>query len=77
MNDINQTIQGILNLKKAGKNPQAVMQMLMQRNPQYGQALQQVKNMANGKSPQEFISQLAKQNGVTPQNMQMLQDLWS
>ena len=64
MQDINQTIQGL-------------MQMLMQRNPRYQQMLTQLKNMANGRNPQEFIMQLAKQNGVNEQNMQSLQNMFT
>lgn len=75
-NDINAVISQIMALKKQGKNPQAVMQMLMQRNPQYSQALQQVKNMANGRNPQEFVMQLAQQNGVSQENLQAMQELF-
>lgn len=77
MQDINQTIQGLMQMKQQGKNPQAIMQMLMQRNPRYQQMLTQLKNMANGRNPQEFIMQLAKQNGVNEQNMQSLQNMFT
>ena len=66
--NINQTLQGIINMANAGRNPQQVMQMLIQRNPQLNQALTQLKNMAGNKSMPEFIEQYAKQNGVD-QNM--------
>ena len=75
-NDINAVISQIMALKKQGRNPQAVMQMLMQRNPQYSQALQQLKNMSNGRNPQEFVMQLARQNGVSQENLQGIQDLF-
>ena len=75
--DINQTIQNILQMRNAGKNPQMILQMLMQRNPQYQQLLSQMQNMAQGRNPRDFIIQLAKQNGVSEQNindiMQMFQ----
>ena len=77
MQDINQTIQGLMQMKQQGKNPQAIMQMLMQRDPRYQQMLTQLKNMANGRSPKEFIMQLAKQNGVNEQNMQLLQNMFT
>lgn len=76
-NDINQIIQGIMQMKNAGKNPQIIMQMLIQRNPRYNQMLQQLKNMSQGRNPQEFIMQLAKQNGVNEQNLQALQQMLS
>lgn len=62
--NINQTLQGIINMANAGRNPQQLMQMLVQRNPRINQALTQLKNMAGNKSMPEFIEQYAKQNGV-------------
>lgn len=62
--NINQTLQNIINMANAGRNPQQLMQMLIQRNPQINQALTQLKNMAGNKSMPEFIEQYAKQNGV-------------
>lgn len=75
-NDINAVISQIMALKKQGRNPNQIMQMLIQRNPQYSQALQQVKNMANGRNPQEFVMQLAQQNGVNQENLQALQNMF-
>lgn len=73
---INDTIQGLLALKNAGRNPNQIMQILIQQNPQAQQMLTQLQNMAQGKDPRQFLSQLARQNGVSPQNisaiMQML-----
>lgn len=76
MNDINQALQNIFAMKNAGRNPQQIMQMLIQRNPQYSQMLTQIRNMSNGRNPQEFVMQLAKQNGVNDQNLQMLTQLF-
>ena len=75
-NDINAVISQIMALKKQGRNPRAVMQMLMQQNPQYSQALQQLKNMSNGRNPQEFVMQLARQNGVSQENLQAIQEIF-
>ena len=75
-NDINSRIQAIMQLKQKGFTPQSVMQMLMQRNPQYNQALQQLKNMSGGRSPQEFVMQLARQNGVSQENLQAIQEMF-
>ena len=74
--DINQTLQGIFAMKNAGRNPQAIMQMLMQQNPQTQQMLTQLQNMAQGKDPKEFFTQLAKQNGVNEQNMAQLMQMF-
>ena len=67
--DVNQALQSIFQMKNAGRNPQQIMQMLIQRNPQYSQMLTQLQNMAQGKNPREFFAQLAKQSGVNEQNM--------
>ena len=75
-NQMNQVIQGLLQMKNAGRNPQQVMQMLMQRNPNYQQAMTTLQNMAQGRNPQEFIMQLAKQNGVSEENLQAIQGLF-
>ena len=74
--DINQTIQSILQMRNAGQNPQMILQMILQRNPQYQQLLTQMQNMAQGRNPRDFIMQLAKQNGVSEQNMQALQQMF-
>lgn len=76
MNDINQTLQGIFAMKNAGRNPQQIMQMLIQRNPQYSQMLTQIRNMSQGRNASEFIMQLARQNGVSEQNMAQLMQLF-
>lgn len=73
---MNQVIQGLLQMKNAGRNPQQIMQMLMQRNPNYQQAMTTLQNMVQGRNPQEFIMQLAKQNGVTQENMQGIMSLF-
>ena len=71
-NDINSRIRAINSLKSQGRNPQQIMQMLMQQNPQVNQMLAQMKNMANGRSPRDFIMQLAKQNGADDISLQMI-----
>jgi ABC-type molybdate transport system substrate-binding protein len=76
MNDINAIIQNIIQMKNSGRNPQAILQMMMQNNPQMQQYMAILKNMSNGKSAQEFITQLAKQNGVNEQNMQALSKMF-
>lgn len=64
MNQLNENIQAVINMANTRKNPQQIMQMLIQQNPQIKQMMTQIQNMANGRTPQEFITQLAKQNGV-------------
>ena len=77
MNEINQSIQTILAMKNAGRDPNMIMQMMIARNPQYAQALDRLKNMAQGKNPKEFIMQLARQNGVSQENLQAIQQMFN
>lgn len=73
--DVNQALQSIFQMRNAGRNPQQIMQMMIQQNPQIQQQLAMLKNMSNGKSPKEFFSQLARQNGVNEQNMAQLMQM--
>ena len=70
--DINSIIQNIIALYNSGGNPQQIMQQMMQRTPQINQMQTQLQNMAQGRSPQEFLIQLARQNGVSEENIQGL-----
>ena len=74
--DVNQALQSLFQMKNAGQNPQAIMQMLIQRNPQYSQMLTQIRNMSQGKNPREFVMQLARQNGVNEQNLAQLMQMF-
>ena len=74
--DVNQALQSLFQMKNAGQNPQAIMQMLMQRNPQYSQMLTQIRNMSQGRNPRDFLMQLARQNGVNEQNLAQLMQMF-
>ena len=74
--DVNHALQSIFQMRNAGRNPQQIMQMLIQRNPQYQQQMAMLQNMAKGKTPKEFFTQLAKQNGVSEQNMAQLMQMF-
>ena len=74
--DVHQALQTIFQMRNAGQNPPAIMQMLVQRNPQYSQMLTQIKNMSQGRSTKEFVMQLARQNGVNEQNMAQLMQMF-
>ena len=60
--DVNQALQGLFQMRNAGRNPQQIMQMLIQRNPQYSQMLTQIRNMSQGKNPREFVMQMFGNN---------------
>ena len=74
-NNLNANLQAILNMKKQGKNPQAIMQSMLQQNPQMQQQITQLKNMANGRSPREFIMQMAIQNGVEASTIEIINQI--
>ena len=74
--NINSNIQQIMAFKRQGKSPQAVMQILMQQNPQLQQTMAQMKNMANGRNPRDFVMQLAKQNGADDMSLQMISQMF-
>ena len=68
MCDINSMLEQIIQFHKTGRNPQELMQRFMPNNLE--QMKQKMQNMAQGRSPAEFIMQLARQNGVKEQNLQ-------
>ena len=70
--DVNQALQNLFQMKNAGRNPKQIMQLLIQQNPQIQNTIATLQNMAQGKSPREFLAQLARQNGVNEQNMAQL-----
>jgi hypothetical protein len=74
-NGINEQISAIMNFKQRGMQPQQVMQMLMQQNPQLQQQLQTLQNMAQGQDPKTFIMQLARQNGASQQSINSIMQL--
>lgn len=70
MGDINNMLEQIIQFHKSGRNPQELMQRFMPNNLE--QMKQKMQNMAQGRSPAEFILQLARQNGASEQNLQGL-----
>ena len=70
MSDINSMLEQIIQFYKSGRNPQELMGRFMPNNLE--QMKQRMQNMAQGRSPAEFILQLAKQNGASEQNLQGL-----
>lgn len=74
--DINQSLQSIFAMKNAGRNPQMILQVLMQQNPQVGQLMTTFKNMTNGQNPRDFVTQLARQSGVNEQNMAQIMSMF-
>ena len=75
-NQLNYALQNIANAKRQGKNPQMVMNMMLQQNPQIQQTLMQLKNMVGNRNPKEFFMQMAKQNGVEETTLAMLNQMF-
>lgn len=74
--NVNQALQNIIAMKNSGKNPQAILQMLMQKNPQVDQLMTQFRNMSNGQNPRDFITQMARQQGLSEQNISAIQQMF-
>lgn len=72
---LNQTLQYIAMAKKQGKNPQMIMNTMLQQNPQMQQQLTQLKNMVGNRSPREFIMQMAMQNGVEASTIEIINEI--
>lgn len=76
-NQLNSMLQNIAMAKKQGKNPQMIMNMMLQQNPQLQQTLTQLKNMSNGRNPKDFIMQMARQNGVEEATLSIISDMFN
>ena len=63
-NQLIQNINSVLSMANSGRSPKDIMNMYFRSNPQFNQMMTQLQNMAQGRTPQEFITQIAKQNGV-------------
>lgn len=75
--DVNQALQSVLSMKNAGRNPQQILQMMMQQNPQVALLMTQFRNMSNGQNPRDFITQMARQSGVSEQNISAIQQMFT
>jgi predicted metal-dependent phosphotriesterase family hydrolase len=74
-NQLMQNIGAVLNMAKSGRSPKDIMDMYFRSNPQFNQMMTQLQNMAQGRTPQEFITQLARQNGVDQSTIDQLVQL--
>lgn len=76
MNDINEQISLVMSLKQRGFTPQQALEYLSRQNPHILEGVATLKNMAQGKNPQDFFMQLATQNGVSKENIQSLKQMF-
>lgn len=57
----------MVNLIKSSKNPQAMMQSMINQNPQMKQVMEMVNK--NGGNPKDAFYALAKEKGVNPDDI--------
>lgn len=60
-------VKQLMNTVRMARNPQAMMNQMLQTNPQLKQAMDFVN--ASGKSPEQAFYALANQMGVNPQEI--------
>lgn len=63
-------MQFLTQLMSMGRNPQEIVNNLMQQNPRFQQIMKQVQN--SGMNPTQYLNQYAKQNGMESQVAQMM-----
>lgn len=67
MTPMNNPIQQIMQLLQAGRNPNAVIETVIQSNPQANQVMQ----MLRGKSSrqlEQMVRNMCKERGITPED---------
>lgn len=63
-NGLRQVVKSIINLAESGKDPNFYTNMIMRQHPQLSQGMTQLQNMAQGRTMQDLLVQLLKQNGI-------------
>lgn len=58
-------IKNMMQMLNGAQNPQAVLQMLAQKNPQMAQVMQ----LVGGRNPQEVFYEMCRQKGVNPDDI--------
>lgn len=63
----------LMNAFRNAKNPQALLQQVMQNNPQLQQVMTQLQNSGDGSmTPEQMARQLAKQNGISDEQLMQM-----
>lgn len=66
----------ILQMLQQSQNPQAAFEMLLQKNPELANSLNQLRNSTQGSNPRDVAMQLARQKGIPEQQvMQMFNSI--
>ena len=59
---------------RGAQNPQQMFQNMLQQNPQISSALSQIQNSTQGANPRDVAMQLAKQRGMSEQEVMNMFD---
>lgn len=59
----------LFQMLSGSNNPQMMFQQMLQQNPQMSSALSQIQNSTQGANPREIAMQLARQRGVSEQQI--------
>ena len=59
----------MLQMFQRSPNPQNMFQMLLQKNPNIANILTQIQNSTQGSNPRDVAMQLAKQKGMSEQQV--------
>ena len=59
----------LFQMLSGSNNPQMMFQQMLQQNPQMRSALSQIQNSTQGANPREIAMQLARQRGVSEQQI--------
>ena len=59
----------IFQMLRGSQNPQQMFQQMLQQNPQMSSALSQIQNSTQGSNPRDVAMQLAKQRGMSEQEV--------
>ena len=59
----------LFQMLRGSQNPQQMFQQMLQQNPQMSSALSQIQNSTQGSNPKDVAMQLAKQRGMSEQDV--------
>lgn len=59
----------LFQMLRGSQNPQQMFQQMLKQNPQMSSALSQIQNSTQGANPKDVAMQLAKQRGMSEQDV--------
>ena len=69
MNRMQMNPMQLFQMLQGSQNPQQMFQQMLQQNPQMSSALSQIQNSTQGANPRDVAMQLAKQRGMSEQQV--------